>query len=42
MKTAGVRRAALALYVNSAHGKDIYDATFADPKRICKIIYGAY
>lgn len=42
MKTASGRRVALALYVNSAPGKDIYDATFANLKRIYKIIYDAY
>jgi len=42
MKTASGRGVALALYVNSAPGKDIYDVATTDLKRIFKIIYSAY
>jgi len=42
MKTASGRRVALAIYVNSAPGKDIYAATFENLKHICEAIYWAY
>jgi len=42
MKTASGRRVALALYVNSATGNDIYDRAIKDLERICKIVYDAY
>lgn len=41
LKTASGRRVALAVYVNSAPGKDIYDVAIADLERICKIVYSA-
>lgn len=39
MKTASGRRVALAIYVNSAPGDEIYDTASADLKRICRIVY---
>ena len=42
MKTASGRRVALAVYLNSAPGKEIYDTAFMNLKRICEVVYHAY
>lgn len=41
MKTASGRRVALAIYVNSAFGDNIYETAINDLERVCKIIYDA-